>query len=97
MDGCVFFEHCSAPLCPLDKVSMKKGVWYSEEAICRKRAVPIWARKQKELRKHPPRNGAGFSVSGLLQAKIDRKHPKSIPKARKPAQGGRRTDGNKLT
>lgn len=34
---CKYFDECSAPLCPLDEDSLKNGIWYPDEEICRKR------------------------------------------------------------
>ena len=35
-ERCRLFEDCLAPLCPLDRSSLK-GIWYSDEEICRSR------------------------------------------------------------
>jgi len=32
--NCKSSERCSAPLCPLDAVSLERGIWYPGEEIC---------------------------------------------------------------
>ena len=32
--NCKSSERCSAPLCPLDAVSLENGIWYPDEEIC---------------------------------------------------------------
>ena len=49
-ERCRLFEDCLAPLCPLDPISLK-GVWYSDEEICRSRThgnLP-WIRAQRKV------------------------------------------------
>jgi len=29
---CNSFETCEAPLCPMDEMSLKHGLWYADEA-----------------------------------------------------------------
>lgn len=48
--ACTLFEDCLAPLCPLDRNSLK-GVWYPDEEICRSRSyvnLP-WIRGQRKI------------------------------------------------
>ena len=47
---CGLFENCLAPLCPLDKNSLK-GIWYSDEEICRSRTHGnlTWIRAQRKI------------------------------------------------
>ena len=47
---CGLFENCLAPLCPLDKNSLK-GIWYSDEEICRSRTNGnlTWIRAQRKI------------------------------------------------
>ena len=47
---CGLFENCLAPLCPLDKNSLK-GIWYSDEEICRSRTNGnlSWIRAQRKI------------------------------------------------
>ena len=48
--ACGLFENCLAPLCPLDKNSLK-GIWYSDEEICRSRTHGnlTWIRAQRKI------------------------------------------------
>jgi len=69
MVDCCYFEHCTAPLCPLDKASLKRATWFPDEPICRRRDIPGWVKKQKELRKRPPKNSGGLSVAAILNMK----------------------------
>ena len=36
-EKCLKFDACSAPLCPTDKESIDKGIWYPDEEICKNR------------------------------------------------------------
>ena len=47
---CGLYEECIAPLCPLDRVSLK-GVWYPGEEICRSRTHGnlTWIRAQRKI------------------------------------------------
>jgi len=49
-ERCRLFEDCLAPLCPLDPISLK-GVWYSDEGICRSRTHGnlAWIRAQRKI------------------------------------------------
>jgi hypothetical protein len=49
-ERCRLFEDCLAPLCPLDPISLK-GVWYSDEEICRSRSHGnlSWIRAQRKI------------------------------------------------
>lgn len=48
--ACGLFENCLAPLCPLDKNSLK-GIWYSDEEICRSRTNGnlTWISAQRKI------------------------------------------------
>ena len=48
--ACGLFENCLAPLCPLDRSSLK-GIWYSDEEICRSRTHGnlTWIRAQRKI------------------------------------------------
>ena len=50
---CNRFDYCSAPLCPIDKQSLKDGVWYPDEEICslRKFAKSLMISNQKKIKK----------------------------------------------
>lgn len=50
--ACSLYENCIAPLCPLDRISLK-GIWYTDEEICRSRThgnLP-WLKAQRKLSK----------------------------------------------
>lgn len=51
---CNLFEECktlNAPLCPIQENTLKNGVWYADEPICKaKRYQDIpWIKKQKQI------------------------------------------------
>ena len=48
-DNCKYAEYCSAPLCPLDRESLKHGIWYPDEEICRLKNSPKWIKNQKKI------------------------------------------------
>ena len=45
-------EYCSAPLCPMDKDSLRKGIWYTDEEVCHceKYLELRWVKRQLELK-----------------------------------------------
>jgi len=47
---CALYETCLAPLCPLDRSSLK-GIWYPDEEICRSRSHGnlSWIRAQRKI------------------------------------------------
>lgn len=47
---CGLYEECIAPLCPLDRSSLK-GIWYPNEEICRSRTHGnlTWIRAQRKI------------------------------------------------
>lgn len=49
--NCPKFEDCSAPLCPLEKNSLKNGVWYADEEICRRKDFQglDWIKRQRAI------------------------------------------------
>lgn len=52
-DTCNHFETCSAPLCPQDRDSLLKGVWFPDEEICRNRKFTgqTFIRKERAIKK----------------------------------------------
>lgn len=62
---CPKFEDCSAPLCPLDKDSIKNGIWYCNEEICHRRGTPDWVKKQKAIVRARAPNDKFFNISML--------------------------------
>jgi len=49
---CSLWDKCNAPLCPLDRKSLKYGLWYTDEDICSKRAYQNkpWIQNQRYLK-----------------------------------------------
>lgn len=50
---CTIYEGCGAPLCPMQENTLKHGLWYPDEEICRARrfqSLP-WVKKQKRIAK----------------------------------------------
>lgn len=54
---CPRFEGCGAPLCTIEESSLKNGIWYPSEEVCRNQKVNQldWIRRQRKLarRAHP--------------------------------------------
>jgi hypothetical protein len=48
---CNYFDTCDAPLCPLDEKSLRSGIWYPDESICKKKNPPEWVKRQKRYLK----------------------------------------------
>ncbi len=49
-ETCPSYEGCSAPLCPLDKNSLKNGLWFPDEPICSNLSERTdWIRKQRRV------------------------------------------------
>ena len=48
-----FQNNCNAPICQLDENSIKNGIWYADEEICRSRKYPklLWLKNQKKIKK----------------------------------------------
>ena len=48
---CPSFEGCNASLCPLEEGSLKNGIWYPEEEICKNQKVNKldWIKTQRKL------------------------------------------------
>ena len=67
---CRLFETCEAPLCPLDNDSLKHGLWYADEGICRARrfqSLP-WIQKQKGIAKLELSVDDGFFTVRMLDS-----------------------------
>ena len=47
---CSLWSSCDAPICPLDEVSLRTGIWYPDESICRKH-LHNWIQHQKKIAK----------------------------------------------
>jgi hypothetical protein len=70
---CTLFEICQvleAPLCPLQEHTIRYGIWYPDEAICRAKRfqeVP-WIKKQKQIAKRKLSADDGFFTVRMLNA-----------------------------
>ena len=64
---CRRFNDCEAPLCPLDERSLRAGIWYSNEQICKsqKFATLRWIKRQKRIVKRGISPDRLFTVSML--------------------------------
>lgn len=66
---CNYFHECNAPICPMDKESMREAVWFADEEICRvkeHRKLP-WVRNQRKIlsRSRKKRVDGAFSTTML--------------------------------
>lgn len=70
--ACGLFENCLAPLCPLDKNSLK-GIWYSDEEICRSRTHGnlTWIRVQRKIAR--VKAGGYFTLEMLADIRTARR------------------------
>jgi len=66
-EDCPRFNDCEAPLCPLDKISLRAGIWYSDQEICKsqKFASLRWIKRQKRIVKRGISPDRLFTVSML--------------------------------
>ena len=70
---CSLFEPCKspeAPLCPLDPETIKNGIWYPDEPICKGeefQQVP-WIKKQKQIAALKFKADNGFYTVKMLNA-----------------------------
>jgi len=50
-EECPRFKKCDASLCPLDSDSLKNGIWYPDEEICKYQEVNQleWIKRQRKL------------------------------------------------
>lgn len=69
---CTLYENCIAPLCPLDRSSLK-GIWYPDEEICRSRTQGNfpWMKAQRKLSRVAA--GGYFTVEMLNRLVVIRK------------------------
>jgi hypothetical protein len=64
---CRLYETCSAPLCPLDPASLRNGIWYPDEEVCRSRTkgnLP-WLKAQKKIAGCGAGGGRYFTLAML--------------------------------
>ena len=70
---CPNFNSCDSPLCFLDETSVRNGIWYPGEEVCRRRDAPDWVRKQKAIVKTKAPKDKYFTVAMLRAIKQVRK------------------------
>lgn|GEM_PF-2946129 len=77
---CKKYNDCSAPLCPIQKMSIKEGIWYPDEDICgaRNKQTIDWIKKQKLIVKAAGCNDKYFTVEMIKSAKQIRKGVEGI-------------------
>jgi len=75
MYDCPKFNICSAPLCPLNKNSLKNGEWYPNDEICHKvserknkRWIKIQRRIQKKTNGNPDIGEFNFAMLERIKA-----------------------------
>jgi|GEM_PF-4329846 len=72
---CPKYRVCNAPLCPLDRESLQKGVWYPDEAICSNERFKNlrWIKIQREIKKKAVHPDRCFTYAMLIKMKIVKK------------------------
>jgi len=65
MKDCIYFDECSAPLCPLSDESLQYGTWFPDEEICRKNLGLEWVKRQKKIKKKATNFGECFTKNML--------------------------------
>ena len=73
--SCKKYSDCSAPLCPIQKNTIDKGIWYPDEDICaaREQQTVDWIKKQKLIAKADACINKYFTVTMLKATKQVRK------------------------
>ncbi len=91
-ENCKEFGRCSAPLCPLDQLSLDNGLWYPDEGICKNREFQQarWVKNQKKIAKVGSYDTGYFTKpmldrrlivkSGIKGIYPDKDEPKQIKK-----------------
>ena len=66
-EDCKNFYKCNAPLCPLDETSIKHGVWYPNEEICKLSEYKEleWIKNQKKIQKKARDRDTYYTVDML--------------------------------
>lgn len=87
---CNLFEECQtpdAPLCPIQENTVRYGIWYPDEPICRAKKFQdlSWIKKQKKIAKLKLNMDDGFFTIKMLN------HIQVIPRSLKGADPA---DGN---
>lgn len=57
-------RECNAPICPEDPMSLRSGIWYVDEDICKAKKYQTlsWVKKQKAIVKAKGQPGFFFNV-----------------------------------
>ncbi len=68
---CNLFEECQtpdAPLCPIQENTVRHGIWYADEPICRAKKFQnlSWIKKQKLISKQKLKLDDGFFTVRML-------------------------------
>ena len=68
-EECNLFEECEAPLCPLQENTIKHGIWFADEGICRAKRFQTlpWIKKQKKIVKQGLTVDDGFFSVRMLE------------------------------
>ena len=71
MKKCKYFDKCSAPICPKDKNSLKYGIWYPNEPICKldKYSNKNYIIAQKEIAQKAKKKDKYFTLEMLKNLK----------------------------
>ena len=62
---CPYFDTCDAPLCVNDASSLKNGIWYPDEPICKIRNAPEWVKRQRKIAKKVREKNKYFTLEML--------------------------------
>ena len=66
-DDCRHYDYCSAPLCPISSISLKKGIWYPDEEICRLKEYGKleWVKNQRKIARKTNDTDTFYTVNML--------------------------------
>jgi len=69
---CPHFQVCSAPLCPMDALSMQDGFWFPNDPVCRRTDVPNWVKRQRSIVRRIGQNAerGAFTVTMLSHPSV---------------------------
>ncbi|MBI2851740.1 MAG: hypothetical protein HYX84_01375 [Chloroflexi bacterium] len=68
---CPNFEGCAAPICPLDKASLKNALWYPDEPICKRRGLGLkWLTMQRRIAKKAKRPERYFTYADFHGSRV---------------------------
>ncbi len=70
---CTLIDACGtpeAPLCPLQQISLKNGIWYPDEPVCSSQMFQnlSWLKKQKSIAEKKLKADDGFFTVRMLNA-----------------------------